>query len=698
MSEPSAPSTLTEPPKPDAVAAIYQALRGKPVLLRIPKGMKRPIDRGWDLVTWEDTTEPAYQDALREGNVGVRLGSASKFRNGPDLYHLCTIDIDADEEVEPFLELNPRLRDTLRTRGRRGSNLWLWVLKDSYPPYVELKHTTKLAEKKKDDDPDKPLGLGEWRTDGFNAEGKAMAHQTVIYGLHPDKNDAGEAIHYKRMSEARHPLCIDFKDIKWPDYFAIPWRKSAFDELVEKHGAAWWKSDNGALTLNPPFFAAMYATEHEVIYEADELRFYDYDESRGLWVIESEDRIRWKMTDDHKRVSDRCKEPKLLAKRTNAFLQGLVNLLKGCTEKRQFFQKTVGLVHLENGMLDLRGKEPRLDPFAKSYHSRNQIPYPLDVKADCPRFKNELLRGGIQNEDDILLVQKLAGQLLLGINLTQKIVMLTGRAGGGKTTLINALAAMTGQSNVTGIRTKHLEERFEIYNYIGKTMLIGADVPGHFLMTDGAHVLKALVGKDVLVGEEKSGKTVNVVGDFNVWLSSNSRLKVKMDGDTDAYRRRFAIITYNAPKPSRPDPQFLEKILASEASGILNWQIAGAILLMQDIAKCGDIVMTKAQMERVDSLLAESDSIREFARKGLAPFEGEGGDVTTAALVQAYVAFCEQRTWTPLPTKKVEGGLPDIILEVHRLSRRNDIPGPDGKAQRGYRGLRILPLAPDATE
>lgn len=714
MSDPSAapPPENPSPSHPAHIAAILAALGGQPVLLPIHDAEKGPKWNAWERLIYEDTQNPAhlieywankrdsagdevrdekgnvirecyrrvpYAEALAAGNVGVRLGCASKLRAAGEVYHLCSVDIDEDEQVEPFLQLNPRLATTLRTRGSRGCNFWLWVLKDSYPPFAKLTHATRKDEK------GKPLAWGEWRTDGVSDQGAPRAFQTVIWGKHP------KGMRYERVSEAAKPLLIDFRDINWPEWLNLPWRKSAFEELADAHGTPWFESDNGAITLNPPFFVAKYAAEHHVLFEADEGRFYAYCAERGLWKVESEEAIRWKLCGDFKKVADDARKPKLLAKRTNPFLQGIVGTLKGCVERRDVFRREVGIVHVQNGMLDLRGADPRLDAFSHRFFSRNQIPVRLDVEAQCPRFINELLRGGLESEADILLLQKLAGQLLLGVNLTQKIVMLTGRAGRGKTTLIDVLAGIIGPENYTGIRTKHLEERFEIFNFIGKTLLIGADVPGKFLMTDGAHVLKALVGKDVLVGEEKSGKTVNVIGDFNVWLSSNSRLKVKMDGDADAYRRRLVIIQYDRPPPPRPDPQFLEKLMASEASGILNWMIAGAILLLRDIAEAGGLVMTPAQKERVDSLLSESDSVREFCRKGLAPVEGAGTDITTGELVAAYVAFCEHRAWNPLPTASVEKALPDILLEVHRMARRNDIAR-EGKAQRGYRGLRVLPL------
>jgi hypothetical protein len=47
------------------------------------------------------------------GNIGVALGKVS---NG-----LVTVDFDDKDYVEHFLEVNPRLRTTLRTTAQRGA-------------------------------------------------------------------------------------------------------------------------------------------------------------------------------------------------------------------------------------------------------------------------------------------------------------------------------------------------------------------------------------------------------------------------------------------------------------------------------------------------------------------------------------------------------------------------------------------------
>ena len=74
-------------------------------------------------------SEPVYLKRLSRGNIGVLLGKPSS--------GLCSIDIDADDQLEPFLDLNPKLRESFRTRGARGANVWVQVL-GPYPRLTTL--------------------------------------------------------------------------------------------------------------------------------------------------------------------------------------------------------------------------------------------------------------------------------------------------------------------------------------------------------------------------------------------------------------------------------------------------------------------------------------------------------------------------------------------------------------------------------
>ena len=74
-----------------------------------------------------------------------------------------------------------------------------------------------------------------------------------------------------------------------------------------------------------------------------------------------------------------------------------------------------------------------------------------------------------------------------------------GEAGRGKTQFANVMQGIVGMTNVTQLRTKHLAERFELYRYLKKTLLVGVDVEADFLSTKGAAVLKGLVGGESVV-------------------------------------------------------------------------------------------------------------------------------------------------------------------------------------------------------
>src|SRR5205814_5947762 len=121
-----------------------------------------------------------------------------------------------------------------------------------------------------------------------------------------------------------------------------------------------------------------------------------------------------------------------------------------------------------------------------------------------------------------------------------------------------------------------LGERFELGRFLGKTLLYGADVPEKFLNHAGASVLKSLTGGDPMTLEfKRSNESPLIVCKFNAIVTCNSRLTVHLEGDTDAWRRRLAIINYQKPKPARVIADLDQLILRTEPSGVLKWMLEG---------------------------------------------------------------------------------------------------------------------------
>jgi putative DNA primase/helicase len=267
------------------------------------------------------------------------------------------------------------------------------------------------------------------------------------------------------------------------------------------------------------------------------------------------------------------------------------------------------------------------------------------------------------------------------------MMLLTGTAGGGKSTLLEIIEAVIGPANVCQLRTEHLSERFELSRFLRKTMLSGKDLRGDFLQTKGAHVIKALVGHDLLSAERKSSNSeFQLRGEFGVAVSCNSRLRVKLDGDVDAWRRRLLIVRCEKPKPEKRVLDFAKILLAQEASGILRWMVDGAIMHLRECDAVGDYQLSKEQAGRVDELLAESDSIRQFVSERIQPAKGR--DLATNEIVSAYFDYCDEKGWTAFPSKAVEHALPDLMLELFRTSLNSHVERND-KRQKGYSNVSL---------
>src|SRR5262249_4749774 len=153
--------------------------------------------------------------------------------------------------------------------------------------------------------------------------------------------------------------------------------------------------------------------------------------------------------------------------------------------------------------------------------------------------------------------------------------------------------------------------------------------------------------------------------------TSNSRLRIHLEGDAEAWRRRLLMIRYKRSKTQHPIRDFAGILIKEEGPGILRWMLQGAVAHLTELAACGDFVLTEQQQNRIDDLLCESDSVRQFVLKKV--HEDPDADATGAELLAGYNKFCEDKGWQPLSTRTVERQMPDLIMEVYRAARRNDI-------------------------
>jgi P4 family phage/plasmid primase-like protien len=429
-----------------------------------------------------------------------------------------------------------------------------------------------------------------------------------------------------------------------------------------------------------------------------ENKFYGYSPSEGLYVHRQEAVLLTDLSRSILQCARACVEgcdTKTLEFRfrDSSNLSGVLRKARGllAVPPDYFSTGSTDFIPCANGLLRLSDKA--LLPFGPEYRCRNKLAVPFDPAATCPLFLDTLMIPAM-DADDLDLIQRWCGLALIGENLPQKILLLIGTAGGGKGTFVRLINSIIGPANVASLRTQLLDERFELGRLRGKTLLYGADVPENFLNQRGASVLKSLTGGDPVTLEFKnSNDTPSIICRFNVIVTCNSRLTVHLEGDTDAWRRRLAIVEYNRPKPKDLVADLSERILAREGSGVLNWQLAGLDKVRAD---GWELRLTSQQLARVDNLLMESDSHAVFAR-GCLVSDGNGR-LTVSDCFSAYVDFCTKRGWNALTKNKFGSLIGDVLAHQFGITVRHDTPDEAGKPQRGWRGIAIAKKVSELSE
>lgn len=473
-------------------------------------------------------------------------------------------------------------------------------------------------------------------------------------------------------------------------------RISLLSYLIDRHGDPYFTEEDkkGNLTgakFNSPFIAEHFSVSSGIGFDFKLGRYYIYKVENGLWKSISIEEVIKELTFFLKNFANVIPasiiERQLLASRNRRFLNELAMLTASFT---YFGNKPQSpYVHARNQMVGIEAKIPT-KPFSPIFFSKNQISVDYKKGAYANIFEQNYLKGAVDSAD-IELLQLWAGSALLGCNYFSKILLLTGAAGTGKSTFLSIIEHIIGTDNCCELRVAKLDDRFEISRFLDKTLLLGKDVSDSFLEDKAAYKLKSLTGWDMLGGEIKyQNEPIQILGNFNVAISANVRLALKLTEDADAWKRRLLHVEFKKLKVFKVDREFVKTIIEKEGSGILNWMLKGAKQILHLKAQKADFPLTALQAKRVDDLLEASDSTQSFVRKGI--IKTPGKNLTSKEVFNGYLKFCEHHGMTPKAEGQISRRLTILMPEVHFSIRQTDIRSSTGTNVRGYKNVSLAEL------
>jgi P4 family phage/plasmid primase-like protien len=685
----------------DVLQKLYDIF-GQVVLLPIGFKSKIPVARTWQKISYADSMSSSYQVELRRavrrgGNIGVVLGPASS--------GLAAIDIDRDALVSQFVALNPDLAQTTRTRAKRGCQFFVRLTPGTGYPNMKACYALKDAAGSK---------YGEWRCGGGG-----FGAQSVVFGVHPD------GMHYHFVVD-KPVLTVDFGDINW----IAPWNTSkSQSSAAAGTGTSGGLSTGGtqsatapqinlqavylklfasfcepfivskkSFNVNQPFFARFWGLKRLAFYEQTLEDFFVYNDASGLYERLHHDEVMGMLSSDIIAEGFTRGFPTIAAKITSALLNSIVALIKGDPEvtRRNFFVTDPAappIIHAANGMICIENGQAVLRPFDPKYRSRNQIPIDYLRGASGINFREKLLKP-VLNDEDIDLLQRYCGLILIGGNRAQKILMMLGGGGTSKGTVTRLIALVIGRRNVVQLRVDQLTGRFETARVIGKLLLNVVEASANYLNREGAEIVKALCGHDPMEAEKKySIEPISFDGVFPIIVTSNEQLNVRLAGDETAQRRRLAIIEFPAQRPAGSEviEHFEQRLFDEESEGIFAWMIEGVIKHWEELQDKKGFTLSATQQKRVEDLIGRSKSVETFV---ITQLEASGTqDVTAEELYDAYCSFCAASNWMPFLEQRFEEMSRYIIQRVFGIGKRHDIQRKDRtgriRNRRGYAGIKI---------
>ena len=477
--------------------------------------------------------------------------------------------------------------------------------------------------------------------------------------------------------------------------------------LCEKHGEVYFEVQQGknvACILNQLRFATSFLIERYVTFDNDTKVFRQYMPESGIWrTISDEAGLKLLM----QYATGFIKDAPALYPATNRFFRDIFSSCRplGLPNPDSSFN-AYSILGVRNGAIALKTDSqaiPGRSPDEAVHHAmcspshnvQNVIPVDYDASKTTPTKFLEFL-AAMMSRDEQDMLQRWLGMVLLGKNYFHRILIISGDAGSGKSTLINLIEKMIGKDNVGTLNTYRLEDRFELSEFFGKTLLIGRDVGADFLNNKSAHMLKSLSGDTGIKAEVKYvQQRVRLAGPFNIVMTSNSDLRLELHGDSSAWERRLLVINVR-PKGGRKEiiQDLEEKLIQKEGSAILNWMLNGAQEVLKWRRLNRDFELAAAQRLAVSNLLGRSDTISEFVRIDVrrgAPSD----EVATEDLYAAYENFCARAEVDPLPRTVFQKRIVRIIFKMHGgvAGQMKTQPGRDPR--RGYLGVQIQLNAED---
>ena len=317
---------------------------------------------------------------------------------------------------------------------------------------------------------------------------------------------------------------------------------------------------------------------------------------------------------------------------------------------------------------------------------RNRLPVAYNAKAKPPetwlRFLGELLY-----PEDIPTLQEFMGYCFLPTTKGQKMLMLIGRGGEGKSRIGVVLRALLGANMATGSIAKIESSRFARADLEHELVMLDDDMKLEALPQ--TNHIKAVVTAELPMDLERKGQQ-SYQGDLYVRFLGfgNGSLKALYDRSEGFFRRQI-ILTTKQKDANRVDDPFIAEKMCAEAEGIFLWCLEG---LRRLISNNYHFTLSERARENMAEAVSDGNNAVDFMKsEGYIRLKADA-EASSRDVYAVYKLWCEDNALNPLSARSLSMHLIEN-REVYGIEQTNKIYLPGGRRVRGFIGIELLQRA-----
>lgn len=312
-------------------------------------------------------------------------------------------------------------------------------------------------------------------------------------------------------------------------------------------------------------------------------------------------------------------------------------------------------IHLSNGTLFLDGTFVE----GKPEIVRNRFPMAYNPNAPKPVLWLKFLDGLLYSED-IPTLQEYIGYCLIPSNKGQRMMVIKGNGGEGKSQIGAVLGHLFGVNMKDGSIGKISENRFA-----------RADLEHILLCVDDDMRMEAL-------------RQTNYVKSI-VTAQGKMDLQALFDRSDGFYRRQLVLTTKEKPAGRVDDPDLAEKMKA-EVEGILLWAFEGLQRLAANNFKFTESDRTRENREAVKR---DNNNVYDFLDSdGYVRLKADLS-ASSKELYEAYQIYCTENNLPALKPRSFSEAL-IACQSRYNLEYCNNVTNAAGRRVRGFLGIEVL--------